>query len=137
MSMKTPLKGQQASRLIRTAVGRTFPAGIIAAIATAFSLALGGCETPMPAKQGSAMTVVTTQPQGATVETSVTNAGIGWNLVGLSPISVKWTRNPADPSAGEKQCMVRVSKPGYYNCEKIIPFESMPAELTLSLEKVK
>ena len=83
------------------------------------------------------MSVVTTQPQGATVETSVTNAGIGWNLAGLSPISVKWTRNPEDPAVGDKQCMVRVSKPGYYNSEKIIPFETMPAELTLPLEKVK
>lgn len=104
-------------------------------LATMFSLSLGGCETPM-AMQGSAMTVVTTAPQGATVETSVTNAGIGWNLVGISPISAKWTRDPMDPAGAEKKCMVRVSKPGYYNCEKIIPFESMPAELTLPLEKV-
>lgn len=80
-------------------------------------------------------TNINTEPSNATLEVNANWAGTAWRSIGNTPGVAMFWRSPGDSSV--KLCRIRVSKTGYYPAEKKYPFESLPAEVNIVLQKVE
>ena len=78
-------------------------------------------------------TVVRSDPPDSSLEIAV--PGSGWNPVGQTPKSVRFTADKLNQQ--QQQALIRVSKPGFYNEEKSFPFDSLPPEIEIKLQKVE
>lgn len=82
----------------------------------------------------SVYTLVRSEPPDASLEIAVPNSG-GWRPVGQTPKTVRFRAPAINPAL--QRALIRVSKPGYYNEEKVYQFNDLPPEIEIRLRKVE